>query len=57
LAQEIVVSLVFSITEILAIEHHELDGTFLHVAFRSQRLLKLTTDQTSSDTIMKDQGR
>jgi hypothetical protein len=49
-AQNIVVSLVFSVTEILAIENHRLDDTFLHVAFGSQSLLKLTTDQTSFDT-------
>jgi hypothetical protein len=49
-AQNIVVSLVFSVTEILAIENHRLDDTFLHVAFGSQSLLKLTTDQTGSDT-------
>jgi hypothetical protein len=35
LAQEIVVSLVFPVTEILAIEHHQLGSTFLHVTFRS----------------------
>jgi hypothetical protein len=31
LAQEIVVSLIFPITEILAMEDNELHGTFLHV--------------------------
>jgi hypothetical protein len=50
LAQEIVVSSVFSVTEILTIEDHNLDDTFLHVAFRSQSLLKPTGDQTGSDT-------
>jgi hypothetical protein len=50
LTQEIVVSLVFPVTEILAIEDHKLNSTFLHVAFRSQSLLKPTGDQTSSDT-------
>jgi hypothetical protein len=50
LAQEIVASSVFPVTEILAIEHHKLDSTFLHVAFRSQSLLKPTSDQTISDT-------
>jgi hypothetical protein len=50
LAQEIVVSSVFSVTEILTIEDHKLDGTFLHVTFRSQSLLKSTGDQTGSDT-------
>jgi hypothetical protein len=50
LAQKIVASLVFSVTEILAIEDHKLNSTFLYVAFRSQSLLKPTADQTSSDT-------
>jgi hypothetical protein len=50
LAQKIVASLVFSVTEILAIEDHKLHSTFLHVAFGSQSLLKLTSDQTDSDT-------
>jgi hypothetical protein len=50
LAQEIVTSLVFPVIEILAIENDKLDSTFLHVAFRSQSLLKPTSDQTSSDT-------
>jgi hypothetical protein len=50
LAQKIVESLVFPVTEILAIEDHKLDSTFLHVAFRSQSLLKPTGDQTDSDT-------
>jgi hypothetical protein len=40
LTQKIVASLVLSITEILTIENHKLDCTFLHVAFGSQRLLK-----------------
>jgi hypothetical protein len=35
LAQKIVASSVFPITEILAIENNELHGTFLHVAFGS----------------------
>jgi hypothetical protein len=43
LAQEIVVSSVFPVTKILAIEHHKLHSTFLYVAFRSQSLLKLTS--------------
>jgi hypothetical protein len=51
LAQEIVVSSVFPVTEILVIEDHKFYSTFLHVAFRSQSLLKPTGDQTSSDTI------
>jgi hypothetical protein len=50
LAQKIVVSLVFSITEILAIENDKVHSTFLHVAFGSQSLLKPTNYQTSSDT-------
>jgi hypothetical protein len=50
LAQEIVVSSIFLIIEILAIEDHKLNNTFLHVAFRSQSLLKPTGDQTGSDT-------
>jgi hypothetical protein len=37
--------------EILAIENHQLDYTFLHVAFGSQSLLKSTGDQTGSNTI------
>jgi hypothetical protein len=50
LAQKIVVSLVFSVTEILAIEDHKLNITFLHVAFRSQSLLTPIGDEISSDT-------
>jgi hypothetical protein len=50
LAQEIVTSSVFPVTEILAIEDRKLDNTFLHVIFRSQSLLKPTGDQTDSDT-------
>jgi hypothetical protein len=50
LAQKIVASLVFPVTKILAIEDHKLNNTFLHVAFRSQNLLKPTSDQTGSDT-------
>jgi hypothetical protein len=50
LTQKIVVSSVFPVTEILTIEDHKLNNTFLHVAFRSQSLLKPTGDQTSSDT-------
>jgi hypothetical protein len=46
LAQKIV----FPVTEILAIEDHEFYGTFLHVPFGSQSLLKPRSDQTSSDT-------
>jgi hypothetical protein len=50
LSQEIVASSVFPVTEILAIEDHKLNNTFLDVAFRSQNLLKPTGDQTGSDT-------
>jgi hypothetical protein len=50
LAQEIVLSSVFPVIEILAIENDKLHNTFLHIAFGSQSLLKLTSDQTSSDT-------
>jgi hypothetical protein len=50
LTQEIVVSSVFPITEIIVIKNHQLDNTFLYVAFRSQSLLKLTGDQIDSDT-------
>jgi hypothetical protein len=42
LPQEIVASLIFLITEILVIEDHNLDNTFLYVAFESQSLLKPT---------------
>jgi hypothetical protein len=49
LAQKIVVSLIFPITKILAIEEHKLDSTFLHVAFGSHNLLKPTSDQIGSD--------
>jgi hypothetical protein len=50
LAQEIVAGSVLPITEILAIEDHKLNNTFLHDAFRSQSLLKPIGDQTGSDT-------
>jgi hypothetical protein len=50
LAQKIVARLVFPVTEVLAIEDHKLNNTFLHVAFGSQSLLKSTSDQTGSDT-------
>jgi hypothetical protein len=50
LDQEIVAGSVLPITEILEIEDHKLNSTFLHVAFRSQSLLKPTGDQTGSDT-------
>jgi hypothetical protein len=50
LAQKIVASSIFPVTEILAIEDHKLNNTFLYVAFKSQSLLKPTGDQTGSDT-------
>jgi hypothetical protein len=50
LAQEIVASSVFRVTEILTIKDHKLNITFLHVAFGSQSLLKPTGDQTGADT-------
>jgi hypothetical protein len=50
LAQEIDVGSILPITEILAIEDHKLNSTFLHVAFRSQSLLKPTGNKTGSDT-------
>jgi hypothetical protein len=46
---KIIMSSVFSVTEILVIENYKLDNTFLHVTFGSQSLLKLTSDQTSYD--------
>jgi hypothetical protein len=50
LAQKIVVSLIFPVTEILAIEDHKPNNTFLHVAFGSKSPLKPTGNQTGSDT-------
>jgi inner membrane protein involved in colicin E2 resistance len=50
LAQKIVVGSVLPIIKILVIEDYKLDSTFLHVAFRSQSLLKSTSDKTGSDT-------
>jgi hypothetical protein len=46
---KIIMSSVFSVTEILVIENYKLDNTFLHVTFGSQSLLKLTSDQTGYD--------
>jgi hypothetical protein len=40
LNQKIIASLVFPVTEILAIEDHKLYDTYLHIAFRSQSILK-----------------
>jgi L-rhamnose isomerase len=53
LTQEIVASSVFPVTEILIIENHLLDSTFLYVVFMSQSLLKPTGDQIGSDTNCK----
>jgi hypothetical protein len=53
LAQKIVASSIFSVTEILTIEDQKLHNTFFHVAFGLQSLLKLTGDQTDSDTNWK----
>jgi hypothetical protein len=50
LAQKIITSLVFSVTEILVIENDKLNNTFLHVAFGSQSLLKPIGDQTGFGT-------
>jgi L-rhamnose isomerase len=50
LPQEIVVSSIFSVTEILVIENDQLDSTFLYVTFMLQSLLKSTSDQISFDT-------
>jgi hypothetical protein len=49
-AQKIVLSSVFPIIEILSIEDNKLHCTFLLVTFRSQSLLKPTSDQIGSDT-------
>jgi hypothetical protein len=43
-------STVVPITEIITIEDNKLHDTFLHVAFRSQRMLRITSDQTGSNT-------
>jgi hypothetical protein len=56
LTQEIVASLIFPITEILGIEDNELHDTFLLVAFGSQRRLRITSDQTYSDTNWRTKG-
>jgi hypothetical protein len=50
LAQKIIVSSVFAVTEILAIEDHKLNNTFFHDAFGSQSKLKSTGDQIGSDS-------
>jgi hypothetical protein len=50
LAQQVVPCSVIPITKIFTIENHKLDDTFLHIAFGSQSLLRITSDQTYSDT-------
>jgi hypothetical protein len=50
LAQEIVVGSIPPITEILAIEDHKLNSTFLHVVIGSQSLLKPIDDQIGCNT-------
>jgi hypothetical protein len=50
LAKKIVASSIFLVTGILVIKDHKLDSIFLHVTFRSQSLLKATSDQTEFDT-------
>jgi hypothetical protein len=50
LAQELVASSVFPVTEILTIENDKLHNIFLHIAFGSQSLLKPTSDQIGFDT-------
>jgi hypothetical protein len=50
LAKKIVVTSIFLITEVLGIEHHKLDNTFLYVAFGLQNLLKPTSDKIDSHT-------
>jgi hypothetical protein len=49
LAQKIVASSVFLVTEIIDIENHQLDSTFFHIAFDSQSLLKPISEKPSSD--------
>jgi hypothetical protein len=49
LTQEIVASSVLSVIEILTIKDHKIDNIFLYVAFRSDSLLKPTSDKTGSD--------
>jgi hypothetical protein len=44
LAQHVVPRLVPPITKIFTIENQKLDNAFLHVAFRSQSLLRITSD-------------
>jgi hypothetical protein len=51
LVQKIIMSSVLPVIEILGIKYHKLYDTFLHITFRSQSLLKPTSDQISSNTI------
>jgi hypothetical protein len=44
LAQELVASSIFPVTEILTIENDKLHNIFLPIAFGSQSLLKPTSD-------------
>jgi hypothetical protein len=44
LAQKIVASSVLPITEVITIEYHKLNITFLHVVFGSRSLLKPISD-------------
>jgi hypothetical protein len=53
LAQKIIASLVFPVTEILTIEDHKFNNTFFHIVFGSQSLLNSTSDQTGSDTNLR----
>jgi hypothetical protein len=50
LAQKIVVSSIFLITKIIIIKDHKLHNIFLHIVFRSQSMLKPTSNQTGSYT-------
>jgi hypothetical protein len=50
LAQEIVMSPIFPITQIPVIEDNELHDTFFHVAFGSQSQLRTMSDLTRSHT-------
>jgi hypothetical protein len=53
LDQEIVTSLIFSVTEILAIENDKFDSTVLHIAFKSQSLLN---QQVTKPTLIPIEG-
>jgi hypothetical protein len=49
LTQKVVASLALPITEILNMEDHKLNNTFLHLAFGLKSLLKPTSDQNDYD--------